>query len=220
MALVGNLRDLKLTNIVQLNCMEKNEAMFTVELRNAVGKIYFADGNIVHATFGNVEGEDAVYKILAIKEGPFKVENGVASPKRTINAPWGNLMMEGLRLIDEALEAKGEAMAKFTRDIKTINGVNAVLVSSPQGEILMEDGIANGKRTSAGMGFIMRKLAKIGRASKSGTYKFGIVTGKNDRKIISKWHDDIITLTVEQKAAADLIEQAIDKAPGIQKVSE
>lgn len=213
MALVGNLRDLKLTNIVQLNCMEKNEAMFQVDLRNTTGRIYFADGNIVHATFGNIEGDTAVYKILAIKEGPFKVENNVAPPKRTITAPWGNLMMEGLRQIDEALEAKSEAMVKFTKDIKNINGVSAVLISSKQGDILMEEGVANGKRMSSGIAFITRKLEKIGRASKSGTFKGAIVAGKNDRKAISKWADDVITLTVDAKVPAELIEQAIEKAP-------
>ena len=213
MALVGNLKDLKLTNIVQLNCMEKNEAVFTVELRKETGRIYFAEGNIVHATFGPVEGEEAVYKILAIKEGPFKVENNIPPPKKTISTPWGNLIMEGLRQIDEASEAKGEAMAKFTKDIKNINGVGGVLISSRQGEILMEEGVANGKRTSAGMAFITRKMEKIGRASKSGAFKSAIVLGKNDRKILSKWGDDIITLNVDGKASSDLIDQAIEKAP-------
>ena len=71
MALVGNLKDLKLANIVQLNCMEKNNAMFTVEHHKVAGVIYFSDGNIVHATYGSIEGEQAIYKILQIKEGPF-----------------------------------------------------------------------------------------------------------------------------------------------------
>ncbi len=212
MALVGNLKDLKLTNIVQLNCMEKNEAVFTLDLRQKVGKIYFADGNIVHATFGNIEGEAAVHQILKIKEGPFKVENDIPPPKRTITTPWSNLLLEGLRIIDEATEAKGDALTKFSKDIKNVNGVNGVLICSLSGEILMEEGIANGKRASAAMAFLIRKIEKIGRASKCGTFKTGSVGGKTERKILSKWNEDVVELNVDPKASIDVIEQSLAKA--------
>ena len=211
MALVGNLKDLKLTNIVQLNCMEQNEAMFTVELRQLIGKIYFAEGNIVHATYGNVEGAEAVYRILQVREGPFKVENDVPPPKRSITTPWSNLLFEGLRLIDEATEAKGDALSKFSKDIKNINGVSGVLICTPFGDILMEEGVANGKRASAAMAFVTRKIEKIGRASKSGTFKIAVISGKADRKVLSKWRDDVVELNVDAKASIELIEQAFDK---------
>jgi hypothetical protein len=211
MALVGNLKDLKLANIVQLNCMEKNNAMFTVEHHKVSGKIYFSDGNIAHATYGNIEGEDAVYKILQIKEGAFKVENDVPPPKRTINTPWSNLLLEGLRMIDEALEAKGDALGKISKGIKNINGVNGVLICSLFGEILMEESIANGKRAAAAMAFILKKTEKIGRASKSGVLKSGHISGKADKKILSKWKDDVVELNIDLKASPDGIEQALEK---------
>ncbi|KAB2881572.1 DUF4388 domain-containing protein [bacterium] len=212
MALVGNLKDLKLANIVQLNCLEKNEALFTLDLRQKVGKIYFAEGNIVHATFGNSEGEEAVHQILKIKEGPFKVENDVPPPKRTITTPWSNLLLEGLRIIDEATEAKGDALTKFSKDIKNVNGVNGVLICSILGEILMEEGIANGKRASAAMAFITRKIEKIGRATKFGTFKTGILSGKTERKVLSKWNEDVVELNVDPKASVEVIEQSLLKA--------
>lgn len=211
MALVGNLKDLKLTNIVQLNCMEKNEAMFSVEHFKTVGRIYFAEGNIVHATYGQLEGEDAVYRILQIKEGAFKVESNVPPPKRTITGPWSNLILEGLRLIDEAREAKSEALAKLTKELKNINGVHGVLVCSPFGEILMEEGIASGKRTSAAMAFLIRKMDKIGRASKSGSIRLGMVGGKTDKKVLLRWRDDVIELSVDSKMTFEAVEQALEK---------
>lgn len=211
MALVGNLKDLKLTNIVQLNCMEKNEAMFSVEHFKTVGRIYFADGNIVHATYGTLEGEDAVYRILQIKEGSFKVESHVSPPKRTITGPWSNLILEGLRMIDEAREAKNEALAKLTKELKSINGVQGVLITSGFGEILAEEGIASGKRTSAAMAFLMRKFDKIGRASKSGTIRIALVAGKADKKVLFRWQDDVIELSVESKMMLEAVEQALDK---------
>ena len=44
MALVGNLKDLKLPNLVQINCMEKNTAKLTLEHAGKYGFIYFQDG--------------------------------------------------------------------------------------------------------------------------------------------------------------------------------
>lgn len=212
MALVGNLKDLKLANIVQLNCMEKNNAMFTVEHHKVQGVIYFSDGNIVHATYGSIEGEEAIYKILQIKEGPFKVESDIPPPKRTINTPWSNLLLEGLRLIDEALEAKGDALGKMSKGIKNINGVNGVLICSLFGDILMEEGIANGKRAASGMAFIARKMEKIGRASKLGSFKSGHVVGKADKKILTRWKEDVVELNIDLKASPDAIEQALEKS--------
>ncbi len=211
MALVGNLKDLKLANIVQLNCMEKNEALFTVEHFNTVGKIYFAEGNIVHATYGQTEGEEAVYRILQIKEGAFKVENGVPTPKRSINNSWSNVLLEGMRLIDEAMEAKSDVVTKLAKELKNVNGVNGVLVSNGFGEILMEEGIANGKRASAAMAFVVRKFEKIGRASKFGAFKSVVVTGKNDKRMTGKFGDDVVDVSLDMKASTDLIEQTIEK---------
>ncbi len=211
MALVGNLKDLKLANIVQLNCMEKNESMFAVEHHKQVGRIYFAEGNIVHATYGSIEGEEAVFRILQIKEGPFRVESNVPPPKRTINAAWGNLLMEGLRMVDELREAKNAAMAKLSREIKNINGVNGVLVCNLFGEILMEEGIASGKRTSAAMAFLMRKIEKVGRASKMGNLKSAAFTAKNEKRVLCRWHEDVVEINIDPKLILEAVEQGLDK---------
>ncbi|MBL7960666.1 hypothetical protein JNL27_10560, partial [bacterium] len=132
--------------------------------------------------------------------------------KRTITTPWSNLLLEGLRIIDEATEAKGDALTKFSKDIKNVNGVNGVLICSILGEILMEEGIANGKRASAAMAFITRKIEKIGRASKFGTFKTGILSGKTERKVLSKWNEDVVELNVDPKASVEVIEQSLLKA--------
>ena len=49
MALVGNLNDLKLPSLIQLNCMEKNTAKLTIENNGRFSFIYFDKGQIVHA---------------------------------------------------------------------------------------------------------------------------------------------------------------------------
>ncbi len=101
MVLVGNLKDLKLVNIIQINCIERNVARLTVITPEKKGTIYFAEGQIVHAEFNPYLGERAVHEMLGLKDGQFKVENGVKAPAQTINRPWNSVVLEGLRLLDE-----------------------------------------------------------------------------------------------------------------------
>ncbi len=64
--------------------------------------MYFSDGQINHAVYGQVVGDDAVYKVLGWTTGNFQIDfNGSSSQTTTTRSTQG-LLMEGLRLIDEA----------------------------------------------------------------------------------------------------------------------
>jgi hypothetical protein len=101
MALIGNLKELKLPNLIQLNCLEKNTAKLTINANNKFGVIYFENGEIVHAEYDPFVGEKAIYAMLELKDGQFKVENDVKAPTVTINNSWSNILLEGLRILDE-----------------------------------------------------------------------------------------------------------------------
>ena len=211
MALVGNLKDLKLPVIIQLNCMEKNVAMFIVQDRQSEGRIYFDDGNIVHASYGSMEGDEAVYKILSIKAAPFKVENDIKAPNRSVTSNWSNLLMEGLKRLDEEVEQKTELMAKLIKQIMSINGVKGVLICSKFGEILKEDGIASGKRVAAAISFFLNRVEKISRASKGGALKLSVVTTSKDKKVITKWNDDNLQVIVDEKLSVEMLVQSLTR---------
>ncbi len=72
MALVGNLKDIKLPTLVQINCMEKNSAKLTIEHMGRFGFIYFHDGQVVHAEYDPLIGEEAFFKLLELYSGNFK----------------------------------------------------------------------------------------------------------------------------------------------------
>lgn len=59
MALVGNLKDIKLPTLVQINCMERNTAKLTIEHMGRFGFIYFHEGQVVHAEYDPLIGEEA-----------------------------------------------------------------------------------------------------------------------------------------------------------------
>jgi len=101
MAIEGNFRDMSLANIVQILCLEQRQVGLIIKGQSERGTIYFDCGDIVHANVGALEGENAVYQMLSWPEGSFRVGDELIAPRRTINARWDQLMMEGARRLDE-----------------------------------------------------------------------------------------------------------------------
>lgn len=97
----GNLRTLSLPSIVQINCAEQNQACLRLKHRGQEARIFFADGNVVHAVSDSQVGEEVVYELLTWKDGEFELEMDVPSPERTITVGWSGLLLEGMRRIDE-----------------------------------------------------------------------------------------------------------------------
>ena len=66
------------------------------------GAIYIESGAIVHATTGTLTGETALYRILAMNTGQFRLLAFRNPPAKTIEGSWEYLLMEAARMSDEA----------------------------------------------------------------------------------------------------------------------
>jgi CheY-like chemotaxis protein len=64
--------------------------------------LYFTDGNLTHAVFGNLRGDEAVYKALLWTEGTWEIDFNTTASEQTTTRSTQGLLMEGLRLLDEA----------------------------------------------------------------------------------------------------------------------
>ena len=58
-------------------------------------------GRIVHAELGDLEGEEAVYSLAIWREGEFRFDTGVNTPRQTIQKSNTSLLMEAARRLDE-----------------------------------------------------------------------------------------------------------------------
>jgi len=97
----GDLRTLSLPSIVQINCTERNQARLRLKHGGQEGCIFFADGEIVHASLGAQVGKEVVYEILSWEDGDFELEMDVPSPQQSIVTNWSGLLLEGIRRLDE-----------------------------------------------------------------------------------------------------------------------
>lgn len=110
MPIEGDLREIDLTSVIQVICTERRRAGLVVRRRGEEGVLFFDEGEIVHATLGPLEGEDAVFQLLSWKDGRFRMTDRVLSPSRTVRRGWNQLLLEGLSRLDE--ERRGDADAR------------------------------------------------------------------------------------------------------------
>ncbi|MCL2102646.1 MAG: response regulator [Syntrophorhabdaceae bacterium] len=106
---VGDLRNLGIPEIVQTLHLGLKTACVSIKGPIGEGRIFFENGRIRHAERGSLSGETAFYEMLRWQEGPFVIEHGQTTKLRTIEMDEMQLMMEGLRRIDE--EKKEEPLA-------------------------------------------------------------------------------------------------------------
>lgn len=101
MAFQGSLKELPLPDIIQLVSVSGKTGVFVLKTSEHVGEIYLRDGEIVHSTAGEMQGEEAVYELAIWQEGEFVFKPGVETEARTIKKSNTNLLMEAARRIDE-----------------------------------------------------------------------------------------------------------------------
>jgi CheY-like chemotaxis protein len=64
--------------------------------------LYFHEGQVSHATYGSSKGDDAVFKVLRWTDGDWELDFTKTTTEHTTTMSTQGLMMEGLRLLDEA----------------------------------------------------------------------------------------------------------------------
>lgn len=97
----GTLRQVGLTDVIQIECLRRSSTILEVLSPATRGEIYIENGAIVHATAGTLTGEKALFRLLGISNGQFRVQQFRNPPLRTIEGSWEYLLMEAARVGDE-----------------------------------------------------------------------------------------------------------------------
>jgi len=203
MALVGNLRDLKLPNIIQLNCMERNSAKLTIEHAGKYGMIYFLEGQIVHAEFDPDIGEKALFRLLGLPEGKFKVENGVRAPMSTITTHWNNLLLEGLHQLDAMHESDEGKERRLLEMFMNVKGVRRAAIISREGEI--KNGDFQDDRDFALQALSFYEADNVSDVLKKEKPQFITLVAQSKRIIMTRYENDIVYLDIEAKYQLETI---------------
>jgi CheY-like chemotaxis protein len=100
----GRLEEMSMTDLMQSLEMGQKSCRLVVQKGSEHGELYFAGGQCRDAKIGNLEGDDAVYRVILWTEGAFEIDFNAAnaSTRTTTTRTTTGLLMEAMRLIDEA----------------------------------------------------------------------------------------------------------------------
>lgn len=105
----GRLEEMSIMDLLQSLEMGQKSCKLTVTRNNETCEMYFTAGACKHAQFGSLEGDEAVYKIVAWADGDFEIDFNATTDKRTTTRSTQGLLMEALRLLDEAARDAAES---------------------------------------------------------------------------------------------------------------
>ena len=216
MALVGDLKDLALVDIIQINCVGRNTARLTVNYPTGEGVFFFQDGEVVDARLGNLVGIDAVHRALGMEEGSFRIDAGVTSPTRTIFEPWASILMEGMRLIDEALHT-GSAVSQtqyqaLVNDLVKVRGIEGALVATSDGALQASVNIKAPDRMSALASFLIANGIIAGTPANAGRLQRVALFNGDRKTVVIDQMEFVVALVYSTSQRDEALEPQIQRA--------
>ena len=103
MALTGHLSDLSLSELIEFFCNQRKTGQLKVLYPQGPGYFYLQAGSVIDARIGVLRGIDAVYYALTLPNAKFEFGGESEPAERTINQPWTQVVLEGLRRLDEGI---------------------------------------------------------------------------------------------------------------------
>jgi DNA-binding response OmpR family regulator len=98
----GSLQMMNIMDLFQSLEMGHKTCSLTLTRDGEKCLMFFNDGQINHAVYGPLTGDEAVYKTMAWTDGSFAIDFSESSQQQTCTRSTQGLLMEGLRLLDEA----------------------------------------------------------------------------------------------------------------------
>jgi DNA-binding response OmpR family regulator len=114
-SLAGHLAEVDLTEVLQLIEMGRKTGMLVLRNGEESGQVYFRNGEIVYARLDPWRGEEAYFTLLSWRTGEFVFAQQPVEVEDNIGGKGQELLMEGIRLLDELAEARRRLPPPETR---------------------------------------------------------------------------------------------------------
>ena len=103
----GNLSQMNVIDLMQSLEMGRKSCQLKLTNEGDKCEVFFVEGQVKHATYGSLTGDEAVFKVLRWTGGNFELDFEGKTDRETTKLNTQGLLMEGLRLLDEAQRDAG-----------------------------------------------------------------------------------------------------------------
>jgi len=105
----GAIEHLPLPDLLQVWSQNRFSGMVSISSEERVGRLYFAEGQIVHAEAEGRVGEPALQLMIGWRDGGFEPYPNTSTLERTIQKGLSHLLLDAHRVLDEARRQPGAA---------------------------------------------------------------------------------------------------------------
>src|SRR6266481_6938747 len=113
----GSLSQMNVIDLMQSLEMGRKSCQLSLSNEGDACEVFFVEGQVKHATYGSLVGDQAVFKVLRWTGGNFELNFEGKTDQETTKLNTQGLLMEGLRLLDESQrDGGGEASAVAEED--------------------------------------------------------------------------------------------------------
>jgi cytoskeletal protein CcmA (bactofilin family) len=139
MALVGQLGNISLVELLGFFCSQRKTGRLKVDYPENPGTFYILDGELVDAKLGNLDGIKAVQRASRLPNAAFEFDPNILSTKRTIYEPWADIAAMDMEsnISSEPYTVTDDLTATYT-ELLMENSVS-------DAELLLENLMSNGK---------------------------------------------------------------------------
>jgi len=113
--LLGTLTEISLMDLLQVLRMNRRSGLLELESDGRRGVLYLSEGEVVDAEVGRFRGEKAFYRTLDWTGGRFEFRPQPVTLRPLIRRPGENLILEGLRQLDEVNKLREQLAPPGTR---------------------------------------------------------------------------------------------------------
>lgn len=191
MALTGHLSDLSLSELIEFFCNQRKTGQLKVLYPQGPGYFYLHTGSVVDARIGVLRGIDAVYYALTLPNAKFEFGGSSEQVERTINQPWTQVVLEGLRRLDEGVVPE----SAFPPDFSNESNAPEVTANEP---LLTE---LESLRVPAFLSFIGAESLGKRKWLVAGAVAFAVVTSVVAIGFPAGWYGRIKTAAVSTQPA-------------------
>ncbi len=155
---VGHLGGVSLASFLQMLEQERKSCTLEVVSNNLSGRLFFDEGDLVDAECADVQGQEAVYHLLAFENPTFKVGKAENRLQR-ITQPLAYLLVNAATKLDEKMYEDGvenmtndpknskaqlgSVVERMVDAIANISGVKHYYLLNRQGKVVMQSATNN-----------------------------------------------------------------------------
>ena len=103
----GHLEEMSVTELMQSLEMGQKTCRLTMRRGGEQAELYFVAGQCKHGQLGSTQGDAVAYQVIGWLDGEFEIEFGATSERETTTLSTTGLLMEAMRLMDEANQSVG-----------------------------------------------------------------------------------------------------------------